>query len=365
VTEAPILVLDQVSRRFGPVVAVDAVSLEIARGEFFSLLGPSGCGKTTTLRLIAGFEPPDTGRVSMLGRVVNEQRPYQRPIGMVFQNAALFPHLDVAANIAFGLQERRVARAEIGRRVASALELVQLDPGTFARRRASELSGGQRQRVALARALVLEPAILLLDEPLAALDLQLRKAMQLELRDLNRRLGITFVLVTHDQEEALVMSDRIAVMSEGRVEQVGTPEAVYHTPDTAFVARFIGDANVVSGTVRACVAGVATVGGAAGASWQVAPSACAVGDTLSLALRPEWLTLHAAGSAAASGNSINGIVRQVIFRGESLHILIDANLGEPIRVALANGAARGVEQWPVGKEVQVAWPAGTGQALRP
>ena len=211
------------------------VSFEIQRGEFFSMLGPSGCGKTTTLRLLAGFEQPDEdgGEVRLLGEVVNKKRPYERKIAMVFQSYALFPHLSVQRNVAFGLEQRKMPKAEIGDRVRKALEMVRLKPDTFARRMPGQLSGGQRQRVALARALVLEPDILLLDEPLGAIDLKLRKEMQLELKALNKQLGTTFVYVTHDQEEALTMSDRIAVMDNARVAQLGTPAEIYENPRTA------------------------------------------------------------------------------------------------------------------------------------
>jgi ABC-type Fe3+/spermidine/putrescine transport system ATPase subunit len=320
----PVLTLDRVSRRFGTRAAVDAVSLSVAPGEFFSLLGPSGCGKTTTLRLIAGFEEPehDGGTIRLLGEVVNGRRPYQRPIGMVFQHYALFPHLSVAGNVAFGLEERRVPRAEIGQRVDRALELVRLDPGEFAGRRPTELSGGQRQRVALARALVLEPPILLLDEPLGALDLQLRKAMQLELKALNRALGITFVLVTHDQEEAMAMSDRLAVMHAGRVEQVGTPAEVYDHPRTRFVAEFIGDVNLFGHT----------------------------------AVRPERIRLLPSDAARDGLKTVPGHVKEVIFLGEAIHILVQLDHGAVARVALRNerDAVTG-GAWPVGTSVTIGW----------
>jgi spermidine/putrescine transport system ATP-binding protein len=217
----PAVEFRRVSKSFGATKAVDSISFNIERGEFFSILGPSGCGKTTTLRLLAGFETPDPdgGEVRILGEVVNDKRPYERQIAMVFQNYALFPHLTVERNIAFGLEQRRTPRTEIAGRVERAMDLVRLAPGTFARRSPAQLSGGQRQRVALARALVLDPAILLLDEPLGAIDLQLRKEMQLELKALNKQLRTTFLYVTHDQEEALTMSDRIAVMSHARVAQ--------------------------------------------------------------------------------------------------------------------------------------------------
>ncbi|HVG18336.1 MAG TPA: ATP-binding cassette domain-containing protein, partial [Blastocatellia bacterium] len=222
--------LRNVTRRFGEVAAVDAVSLGVARGEFLTLLGPSGCGKTTLLRMIAGFEVPDAGRVILGGRDVTDVPPYRRDVTTVFQQYALFPHMNVFDNVAFGLERRRVAAAEIKRRVGRSLEMVRLDG--MERRRSTELSGGQQQRVALARALVLEPKVLLLDEPLAALDLKLRKQMQVELKSLQRRLGISFVYVTHDQEEALTMSDRVVVMNAGRVEQSGRAEEIYERPLT-------------------------------------------------------------------------------------------------------------------------------------
>ena len=319
------------------------MSLDVAAGEFFSLLGPSGCGKTTTLRLIAGFDDPDPdgGLIRMLGESVVGKRPWQRPIGMVFQNYALFPHLSVAHNIAFGLEEHRVAKAEIMPRVARALELVRLDPASYADRRPAELSGGQRQRVALARALVLEPRILLLDEPLGALDLQLRKEMQLELRRLNRTLGITFILVTHDQEEALAMSDRVAVMSAGRVVQGGRPAEIYEQPRTAFVARFIGEANVLSGYAR----------GASGADAQIA-------------VRPERLELVPIDAPVGHANALSGTIREIVFLGETSHVVVAIDGGAEIRVAVRNpGAAAPPLAWRVGQPVQVTWQSGDAQVL--
>ena len=330
--------LQDVSRRFGSVRAVEGVSLAIRGGEFFSLLGPSGCGKTTTLRLIAGLEQPDGGEIRLFGERVNDRRPYQRPISMVFQNYALFPHLDVARNIAFGLEERGVAPADISTRVARALELVRLDPAEFSARKPAALSGGQRQRVALARALVLEPRILLLDEPLGALDLRLRKEMQLELKTLNRELGITFVFVTHDQEEALVMSDRIAVMNGGRIAQVGSPAEIYESPRTEFVARFVGECNLFRQRVN--------------------------GGEARVAVRPEWLDLSA-GDASAGDHAAAGTVRDVIYLGEMLHVLValDTGGGEA-RVAVPNeGGRAGSAPWQRGQRVTVTWDPGHAAVL--
>jgi spermidine/putrescine transport system ATP-binding protein len=345
---------------------VDGVSLAIRQGEFFSLLGPSGCGKTTTLRLVAGFDDPesDGGEIRMLGEVVNGRRPYQRPIGMVFQNYALFPHLSVERNVAFGLEERRVPKAEIAERVAEALTLVRLDPGTFAKRMPSALSGGQKQRVALARALVLKPPILLLDEPMAALDLQLRKEMQLELAALNRQLGITFVLVTHDQEEALAMSDRIAVMHQGRVAQVGTPAEIYEEPRTAFVADFIGEANFLAGLVTQVENALATVRQDDGRTWRIPTTTHHPGETVRIAVRPEWHDLFRPGTAPTNENALAGTIAQVIFLGETLHVVVDLGHGTIVRVALRNeGILVNPLTWRVGDAVEVAWLPHDAQVL--
>jgi spermidine/putrescine transport system ATP-binding protein len=253
----PVISLDAVGKRFGEDVAVDAVSFAIQRGEFFSLLGPSGCGKTTLLRLIAGFEDATSGVVRIDGENVAGVPPNRRPVNTVFQSYALFPHLSVFDNVAFGPRIRSKQTAAIEPRVRAMLELVQL--GDAALRKPHQLSGGQRQRVALARALVNEPSALLLDEPLSALDLELRRQMQLELKRIQRDVGITFVFVTHDQEEALTMSDRIAVMRSGRIEQVGTPEQIYDAPVSAFVARFIGSANLIAVTIEQSGGGRAIV----------------------------------------------------------------------------------------------------------
>ena len=242
------LELRDVSKRFGEVVALDSISLEIQRGEFVTLLGPSGCGKTTTLRIVAGLEHGTSGLVYIRGELVNRIPPYRRNVNTVFQNYALFPHMSVFENVAFGLRVKRVPRAGIGQAVGQALEQVHLSG--YERRRPHELSGGQQQRVALARALINQPAILLLDEPLGALDLKLRKEMQLELKRVHREVGITFVYVTHDQEEALTLSDRIAVMNAGRIVQLGTPLEVYESPRTSFVANFVGVSNMIEAVVR-------------------------------------------------------------------------------------------------------------------
>ena len=368
-TTPPVLELRNVSRRFGDAPAVDGVSLRVAQGEFFSLLGPSGCGKTTTLRMIAGFDVPEAGGdVLMLGEVVTDRRPCERPVGMVFQNYALFPHLNVERNIGFGLEERRVPAPEIAERVGKALELVRLDPGTFARRRPAELSGGQRQRVALARALVLEPPILLLDEPLAALDLQLRKEMQFELRRLNRQLGITFILVTHDQEEALVMSDRIAVMHQGRVAQVGTPAQVYEEPRTAFVADFIGEANFFEGVVtEGDDARTVAVRQTNGRLWRIPRARGWVkGERVVIAVRPEWHDLFLPGEVPPAENALAGTITEIVFLGETLHVVVDIGGGTLVRVALRNeGILQNPLRWQIGQAVEVGWLPQDAQVLEP
>src|ERR671933_1057843 len=289
----PALGLVGVSKRFGAVAAVDEVSLEIGEGEFFSLLGPSGCGKTTTLRMVAGFELPDAGRVVLQGRDVTAVRANRRPVNLVFQQYALFPHMSVYDNVAFGLKVKHVPRAEHRERVHELLRVVSLEG--FDRRRARQLSGGQQQRVALARALVNRPAALLLDEPLGALDVKLRKQMELELKRIQNELGTTFVYVTHDQEEALAMSDRIAVMNGGRVEQTGSPREIYERPRTAFVADFIGSLNALDLTIDELVGGYAVTRFGEGERVVVpVDGGRRVGEQLRVAVRPGRGQLRAA-----------------------------------------------------------------------
>jgi len=354
----PAVEFRRVSKTFGVTRAVNDLSLTIARGEFFSLLGPSGCGKTTTLRLLAGFEAPDPGGAILIdGADVTMMRPYQRNLSMVFQSYALFPHLSVERNVAFGLEQRKLPRAGIIPRVRQALELVRLDPDTFSRRMPSQLSGGQRQRVALARALVLEPAILLLDEPLGATDLKLRKEMQLELKALNRRLGITFVYVTHDQEEALTMSDRIAVMDDARVAQLGTPAEIYENPRTAFVAGFIGASNFVEGRTGGRADGRWTVRRPDGLLFRV-PDQPGLHDgmTVRVAVRPEWMDLFRPDQVPPEGNAISGSVREVIYLGETMHVIVDIAEGESLTVALRNeGQLIKPLPWQAGDRVAVGW----------
>jgi putative spermidine/putrescine transport system ATP-binding protein len=328
----------QVSKSFGAVRAVNQVSLAIERGEFFSLLGPSGCGKTTMLRLLAGFEEPDPGgEIRIAGEPAIRKPPYERRLGMVFQSYALFPHLSVERNVAYGLERQRVAKAAIPARVARALQLVRLEPAEFARRRPAELSGGQRQRVALARALVLEPELLLLDEPLGAIDLQLRKAMQLELKQLNRTLGISFVYVTHDQDEALTMSDRIAVMHRGRIAQLGTPAEIYERPRTAFVAGFIGEANLLEST-----------------------------DGQRIAVRPERVQLLPPDGAPPGGAALQGSVDELSYLGDRIRILILLSNGSRVAALLGNaGQLSRPLPWARGDQVQVFWRPEDARLLEP
>jgi spermidine/putrescine transport system ATP-binding protein len=337
---------------------VNDVSFEIFRGEFFSMLGPSGCGKTTTLRLLAGFEQPDEdgGEVRLLGEVVNRKRPYERKVAMVFQNYALFPHLSVEKNVAFGLEQRRIPKPQIGDRVRHALELVRLKPDVFARRMPAQLSGGQRQRVALARALVLEPAILLLDEPLGAIDLKLRKEMQLELKALNKELGTTFVYVTHDQEEALTMSDRIAVMDNARVAQLGMPAEIYENPRTAFVAKFIGESNFFEGRARQSDGHWELEWPYGGSARIPAHPGLRAGKQTQIAVRPEWMDVWRPGEVPSGENALGGTIQDVIYLGETMHVLVRIPHAGTVTVAVRNeGQLIKPLPWKRGDEAAVAW----------
>lgn len=358
-SDQPVVQFINVSKSFGDAKAVNNISFEIRTGEFFSILGPSGCGKTTTLRLLAGFERPDEdgGEVRLLGEVVNRKRPYERRLSMVFQNYALFPHLSVERNVAFGLEQRKTPKKEIGNRVRGALDLVRLAPDTFARRMPAQLSGGQRQRVALARALVLEPSILLLDEPLGAIDLKLRKEMQLELKSLNQRLGITFVYVTHDQEEALTMSDRIAVMDNARIAQLGSPAEIYENPRTAFVAKFIGESNFFRGKAVRQVDGAWEVERSGLERFRVPSHAKIVaGQEVQIAVRPEWLDLLRAGTRPAGENVLDCEVQNVIYLGETIHVLVRVAGGDEVTVAVRNeGQLLKPLPWRRGDAGVVAW----------
>jgi spermidine/putrescine transport system ATP-binding protein len=317
----PTVRLERVSKHFGELVAVKELDLDIGRGEFFTMLGPSGCGKTTTLRMVAGFEQPTAGRVLIEGSDVAGLPSYKRPTNTVFQSYALFPHLSVSDNVAFGLRRKKVAKDEISRRVEAELERVGL--AAEINRRPNQLSGGQQQRVALARALVNLPKVLLLDEPLGALDLKLRKELQLELKGIQRDVGITFVYVTHDQEEALTMSDRIAVMSNGVVEQVDTPENVYERPATTFVAGFIGVSNLMPGTVTSATGGGGTIRLDTGLEVESRVDGLATGERCHAVVRPEKLRITDQGSVAPSGlPGVDGVVQSSVYLGTSTQIIV-------------------------------------------
>ena len=334
-------------KRYGATLALDGVSLTIAPGEFFTLLGPSGCGKTTTLRSVAGFVAPDAGEVAIDGVTVTRVPPHRRQVGMVFQHYALFPHRTVAQNVGFGLRMQRVPKAEIARRVADALALVQL-PGHGARY-PSQLSGGEQQRVALARALVTRPAVLLLDEPLGALDKKLRDHMKIELKRLQREVGITTIYVTHDQEEALTMSDRIAVMHRGRVEQVAPPRGLYETPATAFVASFIGNINLLAG--RAAGGNAVECGEARLA----ASGAATAGAAVAVALRPERVRLDPSG---ALDTVLPMTVAHVVYQGETVRYILKSDGGLELQ-AVELGEVR----FATGARVRAGWTAADARMI--
>lgn len=340
-TATPAVEFRNVSRHFNEVRAVDGVSLRIADGEFFTMLGPSGSGKTTCLRLIAGFEHPTAGQIYLHGQEVSRLPPYEREVNTVFQNYALFPHMTVGENIAYSLMVRKVAKAEREKRVAEMLELVRL-PG-IAKRKPSQLSGGQQQRVALARALINHPRVLLLDEPLGALDLKLRQEMQVELKAIQHRVGITFIFVTHDQEEALTMSDRIAIFNHGKIEQLGTPTELYERPQTRFVAAFMGTSNVIEGTLAQVLTG--------------SPAAFAV--------RPEKIRLLPPTRPVGDGEcTVVGILETVTYLGSLTRYTVKVEGGQALIVVRQNDeVATSVGSWPVGAQARLVWPVGANQRL--
>jgi len=317
--------------------AVDDVSLAIERGAFFALLGPSGCGKTTLLRLLAGFETPDRGTIAIDGIDMGGVPPYRRPVNMMFQSYALFPHLTVAANVAFGLRQERLGRAAIDGRVAAMLDLMQI--GQLAGRKPDRLSGGEKQRVALARALVKEPKLLLLDEPLAALDRKLREETRFELKNLHRRVGITFLLVTHDQEEAMSMASRLAVMKDGRIEQEGAPDFLYENPANRFVAGFLGAINLFEGRVTGAEQELLLIESEAG-PLAVEHAALAVGTAVAIAVRPEKIRLVRE-NGAGGRNMLAGKIRAIAYRGEASTYEIELPRGQVVRATLGNSGGPG------------------------
>jgi putative spermidine/putrescine transport system ATP-binding protein len=323
-----------VTKRYGAERVVDDVSLAIQPGEFFSLLGPSGSGKTTTLMMIAGFAGVDEGAIAVDGADISGMQPQHRGFGMVFQNYAIFPHLNVFENVAFPLRARRQPEAAVRERVTWALDLVQL--GAFADRFARQLSGGQQQRVAIARAIVFEPRIVLMDEPLGALDKNLRYDMQVEIKEIQRRLGMTVVYVTHDQEEAMNMSDRIAIMNRGRIEQVGMPSEVYERPSNAFVGRFLGEANILDGTIDGLEGDCATLRVGGLVLLARVRDAVTVGSRASLFVRPERVAIRLPGAGERSGNRVEGRVRRVSFLGNIVRYLVEAAPSTHVMVDVQN-----------------------------
>ena len=357
-----LLEIQGVTRRFGAFTAVDKVSLDIAAGEFFTLLGPSGCGKTTLLRMIAGFDLPDEGRIVLDGQDLADRPPEARPVRTVFQSYALFPHMTVAGNVAFPLEMAKVPDRDIPGRVAAALEDVRLTG--FDRRFPHELSGGQKQRVAIARALVTHPTVLLLDEPLAALDAKLREDLQIELINLQKEVGITFVYVTHDQTEALALSHRIAVMNHGKVEQVDEPSKIYGFPTTRFVADFIGHCNLLSGPVIANGGGVVTVDVPGLCALRVAtPSAVPIGKPGTIALRPEKVRISTTASDHPGENHCTGIVSDLLYMGDVTMYKVDTPGGQKIEALLANSSSGRTKFFEVGDRVDMGWPLDAGHFI--
>jgi spermidine/putrescine transport system ATP-binding protein len=348
-SSAPDVEILGVTKRFGGVTAVDAMDLSIARGSFYSLLGPSGCGKTTTLRMIAGFEQPTEGEILLAGQPIAGVPPYQRNVNTVFQHYALFPHMDVAQNVGYGLRQRKVGKAEEDRRVAEALELVRL--GGYGKRRTWEMSGGQQQRVALARALVNRPTVLLLDEPLGALDLKLRKEMQLELKALQREVGITFVYVTHDQEEALTMSDVIVVMRDGRIQQMGDPTELYERPVNRFVADFIGTSNFIDATVVDPPDAARNVVVRSGQGLTLrgrvtdTDALLRTGDGVTVASRPERLEVVPAGNGTPAEvpgvTVVHGRIKQGTYLGDHTEYRVETDAAGELIVRHQNAAGAG------------------------
>jgi putrescine transport system ATP-binding protein len=357
-TDVPLLRIDAVVKKFGRFKAVDRLSLDVRAGEFFALLGPSGCGKTTLLRMIAGFETPDEGRILLDGKDIARVLPHRRPVNIMFQNYALFPHLTVRDNIAFGLKRAGMARAEMDKRVAGLVALLKLQG--LEKRRPDQLSGGQKQRVALARALARRPQVLLLDEPLAALDKKLRESTQLELMELQRRLGMTFIIVTHDQEEAMTVAHRIGVMEGGRIEQVATPRELYEAPNSRWIAEFVGDVNMFEGEVGSREAGRLTISTKdAGAIVAAEPRQPITNTAICVAIRPEKVKLSRRGPVSDAGNAhainrLEGIITEVNYLGGLTTYKVKLDSGAVLRSSMANTARLEFDAYMASQRV-VAW----------
>jgi putrescine transport system ATP-binding protein len=361
-TGQPLLRIDAVVKKFGNFRAVDALSLDIHAGEFFALLGPSGCGKTTLLRMLAGFEVPDAGRILLNGKDIAQVPPHQRPVNMMFQNYALFPHLGVRDNIAFGLKRARLSPAEIDARVTEMVALVKLEG--LEKRRPEQLSGGQRQRVALARSLARRPQLLLLDEPLAALDKKLRESTQLELMELQRRLGLTFIIVTHDQQEAMTMAGRIGVMDAGRLEQVATPRELYEAPRSRWIAEFVGDINLFEGKLETSegvyptmARRVAIATAQAGTIYVAEPRQPLATANLCVAIRPEKVKLSRrppASDGARAINLLDGVVTDISYLGGMTSYKVKLDSGAVLRSSIANTARLDLDAYTLSQRV-VAW----------
>ncbi|WP_298375928.1 polyamine ABC transporter ATP-binding protein [Azospirillum sp.] len=362
--QAPYVRIEKVTKTFGDFVAVDEVSLSIYRNEFFALLGGSGSGKTTLLRMLAGFEQPTEGKIFIDGVDMSGIPPYERPVNMMFQSYALFPHMTVEQNVAFGLKQDNVPKAEIRDRVAEMLEMVQL--GAFGKRQPHQLSGGQRQRVALARSLVKRPKLLLLDEPLGALDKKLREKTQFELVNIQEKLGVTFIVVTHDQEEAMTMSSRIAVMNHGVIAQVGTPTEIYEYPHSRFVAEFIGSINMFEGRVVESAADHALIASEeAGCELYISHATPApTGTPVVVAIRPEKIALSKEESPDAAGrNSAKGVVREIAYLGDVSIYLVELPTGKTVRVTAPNVTRRTEMPITWGDEVYLSWRPFAGVVL--
>jgi spermidine/putrescine transport system ATP-binding protein len=346
-------------KRFGAFTAVDGINLTIPQGKFFSLLGPSGCGKTTTLRMVGGFEQPTSGQVMLDGVDIADTPPNKRHVNTVFQSYALFPHMNVFDNVAFGLRRAHVGGADVKRRVGEVLDQVEMS--RFARRKPAQLSGGQQQRVALARALVLKPAVLLLDEPLGALDAKLRRQLQVEIKALQERVGITFIYVTHDQEEAITMSDRIAVMNAGRVEQEAAPRVMYEEPATAFVANFLGVSNLIDGTASGPSGDGASIDIGTGVKLEALQGDVTRRGAVQVVIRPERVRIEAAGQNGA--NRVPATVTRTVYIGNGVRVFVELASGQPIVALVQNVDDGAMPSWNAGTPVMCSLPAAALRVL--